>query len=285
MARQIKRQLPGHHFMVTFTVPGELREVIRKHQRACYGMMFEASSWAMAELMAKGRHVKGDTPGFFGVLHTWGQQMQYHPHIHYLVPGGALSTMEGTWHPTGESFLLPSKPLSALYRGKFRALMEKAGLLHLVCPDLWKSGFNVNIEPVGNGENCIKYLTPYIFKVAISQSRIEKVEGRTVTITYRKTKSRRIRRLRLDAIEFMRRYLQHTLPSGFMKVRYYGFMSPAFSLSIDTVRQKVMRALNVTEVIRPPETKADHPVCKACGGIMVYLCSVMPYTLPPTDYG
>ena len=285
MAKQIERQLPGHHFMVTFTVPSELRDIIRKNQKKCYGMMFAASSQAMTEMISSDRHIKGNNSGFFGVLHTWGRQLQYHPHIHYLVPGGAISTSEGSWAPTSEGFFLYYEKLSALYRGKFKALMEKAGLFHLVCPAIWNDGFNVNIEPAGNGENCIKYLTPYIFKVAISQSRIEKVEGRTITITYRKKGSSRPRRFKLDAIEFIRRYLQHVLPTGFMKVRYYGFMNPASALSIDEVRLKVMETLNISDIIVPLKVELKPPVCKVCGGSMIYLCSIMAYELPPDDYG
>lgn len=285
MARQIKRQLPGHHFMVTFTVPEQLRDVIRSHQKECYGMMFTASSQAMAELVAKGRWVGGETSGFFGVLHTWGRQLQYHPHIHYLVPGGAVSGDGKTWHPTSEGFLLPNLALSALFRKKFKELMEKAGLLHKVCPDIWYDGFNVDVQPAGTGQECIKYLTPYIFKVAISQSRIEKVEGREVTITYKEKGSRRVRRLKLDVIEFIRRYLQHVLPTGFMKVRYYGFMNPASSLSLETVRRQVVDALDVPDIILPPEVSLKPPVCKSCGGTMSYVCSIMACEIPPDDYG
>lgn len=286
MARQLERQLPGHHFMVTFTVPSELRVVIRKHQRQCYGFLFEASSQAMAELMTNGKHTKGDTPGFFGVLHTWGRQLQYHPHIHYLVPGGAFSKKNDRWRPTSDGFFLPTKPLSALFRGKFKALMEKAGLLHLVCPDIWNDGFNVNIRRAGSGEQCIKYLTPYIFKVAISQSRIESVNGRCVTIKYRKKGSRRIRRARFDVIEFMRRYLQHTLPKGFMKVRYYGFMNPAAALSGDSIREKVIDALDTPDItLTVPASVPKTPVCKVCGGRMIYLLSDIAFDRPPKEYG
>ena len=285
MARQIKRQLPGHHFMVTFTVPEELRNVIRSNQKACYGMMFAASSQAMSELVGRGRWMTGKTPGFFGVLHTWGRQLQYHPHIHYLVPGGAVSGDGKAWHPTSEGFLLPYKALSALFRKKLRGLMEKAGLLHNVCPDIWFDGFNVDVKPAGGGQECIKYLTPYIFKVAISQSRIEKVEGREVTITYKKKGSRRPRRLTLEVMEFMRRYLQHVLPTGFMKVRYYGFMSPASVLDLKEVRKQVMDALQGGDIVPPPQVPAKPSLCKSCGGVLKYVCGLYALVLPPDDDG
>ena len=89
---QLQRQLPGHHFMLTFTVPEPLRAFLRSHQRLGYGALFEASSGAIKTLVPDPKYLGADTPGFFGVLHTWGGQLQYHPHIHYLVPGGALSS-------------------------------------------------------------------------------------------------------------------------------------------------------------------------------------------------
>lgn len=285
MARQIKRQLPGHHFMVTFTVPEQLRDVIRSHQKECYAMMFAASSQAMAEIIAKDRHIQGEISGFFGVLHTWGRQLQYHPHIHYLVPGGAILKNGEGWTPTKEGYFLHIPALSALYRKKFKELMEKAGLLIQICPDIWYEGFNVHIEPAGTGQECIKYLTPYIFKVAISQSRIEKVNGREITITYKKKGCRRIRRLVLDSMEFIRRYLQHVLPTGFMKVRYYGFMNPASALNLENVRRQVMDTLDVPDVVLPPDIYLKPPSCKSCGGPLTYVCSIMAYQLPPEDYG
>jgi hypothetical protein len=108
LERRMERMLPGHHFMMTFTVPEELRDFIRSNQRICYAALFAASSAAMKKLCLDPRHVGGDLPGFFGVLHTWGRQLQYHPHIHYVVPGGAISTADRSWLSAQWRALLPA---------------------------------------------------------------------------------------------------------------------------------------------------------------------------------
>src|SRR5512136_1289624 len=172
LERQMERLLPGHHFMITFTVPEELRDFIRSHQRICYAALFAASSAAMKKLCLDPRHVGGDLPGFFGVLHTWGRQLHYHPHIHYVVPGGAISTSDRSWRRSGEHFFVPVKALSAIFRAKFRERMEKAGLIGHVPKEAWRKLWNVNSQAVGKSEASIKYLAPYVFRVAISDSRI-----------------------------------------------------------------------------------------------------------------
>nr|MBS0022471.1 transposase zinc-binding domain-containing protein [Gammaproteobacteria bacterium] len=120
LERQVARQLPGPHFMLTFTVPEALRPLLRSHQRIGYGTLFEASSQAIKTGVADARWIGADQPGFFGVLHAWGRQLQYHPHIHYVVPGGALSSDDGAWHPASPRFFLPVRALSTVSRAKFR---------------------------------------------------------------------------------------------------------------------------------------------------------------------
>jgi len=114
LKKQIKRQLPGHHFMITFTVPQQLRRFIRSNQRLCYSALFKASSDTMKKLATNEKYIGGDLPGFFGILHTWGRQMPYHPHIHYIVPGGALSKSNGIWYPSRIDFYLPVKAMSKI---------------------------------------------------------------------------------------------------------------------------------------------------------------------------
>lgn len=233
LERQLTRQLPGHHFMVTFTVPQEIRDFIRSHQRIAYAALFAASSEAMKKLAEDPRYIGGDMAGFFGVLHTWGRQLQYHPHIHYVVPGGALSSTDGRWHPSNPTFFLPVLALSPIFRAKFRDRMKKSGLFEQIPRAIWDKDWNVNCQAVGEAEASIKYLAPYVFRVAISDSRIVKVEDRKVFFRYKKHKSNRWRTMALGVIEFIRRFLQHVLPTGFMKVRYYGFMNPSSNVSID----------------------------------------------------
>lgn len=277
LERQMERMLPGHHFMMTFTVPEELREFIRSNQRLSYSALFAASSEAMKKLCLDPRHVGGNLPGFFGVLHTWGRQLQYHPHIHYVVPGGAISTEDGNWRKSGEHFFLPVKALSVIFRAKFRERIEKAGFLGAVPKNVWLKSWNVNSQAVGASKASIKYLAPYVFRVAISDHRIVKEENGEVFFRYRKQKSNRERTIALGAMEFMRRFLQHVLPSGFMKVRYYGFLNPNAAVSLAEVRTKIELAYgsDAPEHKIEPKTKAVL-TCRECGNLVRYLFVVLP---------
>jgi len=278
LERQMARMLPGHHFMMTFTVPEELRDFIRSHQRLCYAALFAASSAAMKKLCLDPKHVGGDLPGFFGVLHTWGRQLQYHPHIHYVVPGGAISRADGSWQRSGDHFFLPVKALSPIFRAKFRERIEKAGLAGEVPKEVWQKPWNVNSQAVGKSAASVKYLAPYVFRVAISDRRIIKVEDGKVFFHYRKHGSNRMRTMVLDAMEFIRRFLQHVLPTGFMKVRYYGFLNPNSAVSLEEVRARINLAYGFR--LAAPETKEEAPkaafTCRECGQTVRYLFVNLP---------
>jgi hypothetical protein len=239
--------------------------------------MFESSSGALKKLAADERFIGGDLPGFFGVLHTWGRKLQFHPHIHYIVPGGAISRHDKRWHPSRLDFYVPIRALSKIYREKFKHIMIREGLYSDIPSDVWKLDWNVNIQPIGNSENSIRYLAPYVFKVAISNSRIIKIDGRDITFRYKKGRSNRFRHITLDAIEFIRRYLQHVLPTGFMKIRYYGFLHPCSSIPLDDIRIRIEIAygfiIKTTEI---DQEKIPIPVCPFCGGHLIFFASILP---------
>jgi hypothetical protein len=160
-----------------------------------------------------------------GVLHTWGRNLSYHPHMHYLVPAGGLGNDGQTWLPARKNFLLPVKALSKLFRAKFRDALKKHPCFGEVPTAVWCKDWVVHSQAVGNGEGVLKYLAPYIFRVAISNSRILKLANGKVTFRYQDSDTGRTRLCTLKAEEFIRRFLQHVLPKGFVKVRYYGFFS------------------------------------------------------------
>lgn len=272
---QLQRQLSGAHFMLTFTVPESLREFVRSHQRIGYGALFEASAGAIKKLTADPRHLGGDIPGFLGVLHTWGRQLQYHPHIHYLVPGGALSSTDRQWHASSAGFYLPVRALSKIFRAKFRDAMAAQGLLADIPPEAWDIDWNVNCQAVGDGQATLAYLARYVFKVAISESRIVSIDEHAVTFRYRKVHSNRARTMRLPITEFMRRFLQHVLPTGFMKVRYYGFLSPNCSISIEELKARIAMAHGFAQQPPPIEIEPPAPMCcPHCGGALRFARSM-----------
>jgi hypothetical protein len=273
---QINRQLPGHHFLITFTVPQQLRAFLRQHQRAGYSALFKASSDAIKKLALDQKHIGGDLPGFFGVLHTWGRTLQYHPHIHYVVCGGAMHSSNGSWHPSKIDFFLPVQALSNICRAKFRDLMIQAKLFDQIPPELWKIAWNVNCQAVGSSQATLKYLAPYVFKVAISNSRIVGVQDRTVLIRYRKSHSQRARILALDVIEFIRRFLQHVLPTGFMKIRYYGFMNANCKIALDRIRGLIELSYGFALDLPVPQIEPPRrTTCPSCGGLLKFR-SVLP---------
>ena len=285
--KQLERLLPGPHFMITFTVPEELRPFLRSHQSIGYSALFTASSEALKRLARDEKFIGTDLPGCTGILHTWGRKLNYHPHIHYVVPGGGLSKDRTTWKPSHPEFFLPVKALSPIYRALFKEQMAKAGLLEAIDPIVWSIAWNVNSKAVGDGRACLTYLASYVFKVAIGESRIVSVENRIVTFTYKKPGSKRIRSMSLDVLEFMRRFLQHVLPSGFPKVRHYGFMHPCCKIPIQDIRTLVQQQSHAegqkTEDFK--ELKPGQLYCPDCGGLLIVVTTMIPSQSELCDSG
>jgi hypothetical protein len=278
--------LPVPYFFCTFTFPEELRALARKRQKTMYDILFRASAEALKTLALDPRHLGGSI-GFMGVLQTWTREIAYHPHVHYIVPGGGISPDGERWLPTrNPEFLLPEKPLAILFRAKVRDALKQAKLLGAVPPSIWGRDWVVHIERVGRGETALKYLAPYVFRVAISNRRIERLENGRVTFRFRDAKSEEWKRRTLDAEEFIRRFLQHVLPDRFVKTRYYGFLAQR---SRDKL-VKVRALLSVTRAeVEVPESKPDDSsccsdesmACPKCGGVMVPIRTLYPKRKPP----
>ena len=187
------------------------------------------------------------------------------------------------WLPSPNAIYLPVRALSKIYRAKFRDEMEKVGLHTEIDPAVWTIDWNVNCQAVGSAEASWKHLAPYVFRVAISDSRIIGVDGRTVTFSYRQSGSNRPRKLALDALEFIRRFPQHVLPSGFMKVRHYGLMSSQCAIGIPRLRMLIHASLGSTMALselltqRPPKPPLPEPTCRACGGRLLHLLTLFPW--------
>ena len=270
LEKQTARLLPCPYFLLTFTLPAELRCLARANQRAVYDALFKASSGAIRTLAADPRFLGDGQPGFFGVLHTWDRTLGYHPHVHDVVPGGAVSADNNSWRSSGPAFFLPVKALSVVFRAKFRDALGRAGLLGQVDPSIWCRDWVVNSQAVGDGRLSLKYLATYVFRVAISDHRIASCDDDRVTFSYRRSGTTRWRRMTLDAMEFIRRFLQHVLPRGLQKVRHYGFLGPQSTLSIEALRWLVTLH-NGEQFVLLAATPADTPQrpplrCAECGG-------------------
>ncbi len=225
LAEQQHLLLPVPHFLVTFTLPAELRTVARSNQKLLYNLLFRASSAALIKLAHDPRFV-GGVIGMVGVLHTWTRDLRYHPHIHFIVTGGGLSA-DGRWLSSRPDFLLPVKALSPIFRAKFRDQLKKSALFAQVDQLAWKKKWVVHSLPVGSGAAAFKYLAPYIFRVALSNHRLCSLHHGQVTFSFKDSATDQLKHCTITAHEFIRRFLQHVLPNRFIKVRYFGLLSPA----------------------------------------------------------
>jgi len=262
--------LPVPYFLLTFTLPAGLREFSRHQPRLIYDLLFRMSAAATQKLAQDPRFVGGQV-GMVGVLHTWGRNLAYHPHVHYLVPAGGLAVDRKTWLAARQKFLLPVKALSRIFRAKMRQALAKVDVEGLISADVWQQNWVVHCKAVGCGQLALKYLAPYIFRVAISNRRILKLENGQVTFRYRATDTGQERLCTLTAEEFIRRFLQHILPKGFVKVRYYGFFSSGLRPRLTAIRQQLPQESNQFDQALPDQARETEPLsekahlCPVCG--------------------
>ena len=244
LAERAKELLPVPYCHVVFTVPEQLAPLARQNQRLFYGLLFRAVSQTLLEIAADPRHL-GAQIGFLAVLHTWSQNLLHHPHVHCVVPAGGIAPDGSKWIPCRQKFFLPVRVLSRLFRGKLLAFLREAyakgklqfggQLAALADParfqtwlrTLKKSDWVVYAKPpFGGPEHVLKYLARYTHRVAISNGRLVSLEQGQVRFRWRDSKdNNRTKTMTLDAIEFIRRFLLHILPSGFVKIRHFGFLA------------------------------------------------------------
>jgi len=213
-----------HYFLVTFTLPCELRPVARSNQKVIYDLLFKSSATALQKLAKDPRFVGGDI-GMMGALHTWRRDMRYHPHIHFIVPGGGLSPDRSLWLPSKADFFVPVEALSPIFRAKFRDALKQTDLFDTVPTDVWQKDWVVHCKPVGNANSALKYLAPYIYRIAITNNRIEKLQNAKVSFRVKNSDTDQWQPATVPVLEFIHRFLQHVLPKNFVKIRYYGFLS------------------------------------------------------------
>lgn len=274
LEKQFDKLLPCAYFLMTFTVPKQLRRFIRGHPRECLPAILAAAAATMMELAKNPKYVGSSNLGFTGVLHTWGRTLTYHPHAHFIVPGGAIHEDGQQWLPSRADFFIPVRAASVIYRARFKELMKQRGLLATIPTRVWTKNWVVHSQAVGDGRVALRYLAPYVYRVAISNRRIVKCEpgpdglGR-VTFTYRRRGSRRYRTMTVTAEEFIRRFLQHVLPRGLQKVRHYGFAHSRRRIDVEWLKMLVTVTLNsvyVLIVTAKPLPVPHCPTCPECGG-------------------
>lgn len=244
LAERAEELLPVRYCHVVFTIPQALAALALQNQRVFYRLLFRAVSQTLLELAADPRRL-GARIGFFAVLHTWSQSLLYHPHIHCVVPAGGISPDGSRWIRCRKKFFLPVRVLSRLFRGKLLAFLcgafargeleffgELSELAEPVRFHAWVKSLR-NSEwvvyakpPLRRSQHVLKYLARYTHRVAISNGRLGSLENGRVRFRGRNAKqNNRIQTMTLEAVEFLRRFLLHVLPRGFVKIRYYGFLA------------------------------------------------------------
>lgn len=282
LQEQLKLLLPFPYFLATFTIPQAFRTLARKNQKIIYNILFKAAADAL-KLLANDTKYLGAQIGMIGILHTWTRTLIYHPHVHFLIPGGGLSVDGHSVRFAQENFLMHVKPLSIIFRAKFKEQLKKKSpeLFSLIPQSVWKTPWVVHIKSVGDGRKALLYMARYVFRVAISDARIIKLQNGLVTFKYTDSKTAQIKYVTLNAQEFIRRFLQHVLPHNFMKVRYFGIFAP-------TNRQKLRQLRKLLFLDETPEVKSaknkvhfpDHDpsrlatgqvICPLCGNKMIWI--------------
>ena len=220
--QQYRLRLNTEHFLVTFTVPESLRDLFRSHQAELYPLLFGITAQCIQHFAGDKKYFAGQT-GILSVLHTWSRQLIYHPHIHCIVPAGALSEDGSRWRSSKRpDFLFAHKPFRQHYRKLMQEAFAQTPYWSLIPKSVWREAWAVQFQPVGNARMAMAYLARYVNKTAISESRILWHREEKVCFSYTESTTKERKTCTLDEQEFLHRFFQHVLPPGFMRIRYYG---------------------------------------------------------------
>ena len=277
-----KEVLPVPYFHVVFTVPQQVARIALGNQKIVYKILFQCVSETLLDIGGDKKHLGGKV-GFLAVLHTWGQNLEYHPHIHCVIPGGALRP-DGRWKKTRKRFFLPVAVLSKRFKGKFLRQLKKAfaaGKLHfsgslksLSC----QNAFRVFLKPVlttnwvvyckpsfSGPKQVFTYLGRYTHRIAISNSRLVSFQNGIVRFRWKDYRDNsRIKILALSADEFIRRFMMHIVPSRFVRIRHYGFLSNRKrNESLKTIREQISVLLDIG-LVKTSNTQHDLKTAEVC---------------------
>ncbi len=240
------RLLPCPHYLLTFTLPAQLRTLARSHQRLAYAILLREAAAALQTLADDPQWVGGRL-AILAVLHTWSRTLTYHPHAHLLVSAGGLCPDGSAWiKPAHSRFLVPGYALSQIFRTKVKQALTRAGLAQDLDPAVWQVPWTVHVQQTGDGQHAAHYLSRYVYRVALSNDRIERFEHGHVTFRYTHARTGQTRPLTLPVHDFIARFLQHVLPRGFPKIRYYGLLSPSSRPHLERARHLLESASSQT---------------------------------------
>lgn len=263
--REQRKLVNAPYFLVTFTLPAELRGLFfGPHAKEAFDLFFAAVSGALAEKLATDKGLRAAIHGFTAALHTWNQQLGVHPHIHCVVPGVGLNARGQLVRVKNPKFLVYRSKLQAAFRQHFyRRLQEHHWQ---VDPVVWDKQWGVHIQAAGSGRSALKYLGTYVARTAINDARLVKVTDETITFHWKNRDQGNRRELAtLTGVEFVRRYLRHVLPRGLRSIRYYGFAHPAAKASRLRVQFHTGLAVEFGATVPVDKGESKTPLCAGCG--------------------
>lgn len=273
MGDRAKELLSVEYFHVVFTLPDTFNALALGHKRVVYNVLFNAVAQTLLEVAANPKHL-GARIGFLAILHTWGQNLSLHPHLHCVIPGGGLA-LDGKWIACRKGFFLPVRILSRVFRGKFIDLLKRAwrtGKLHgmnndgefarLIDASVKHDWVVYAKPPFGSPDQVLKYLSRYTHRIAISNRRLTSIDDNTVTFRWKDyAHHNRPRTMTLDAREFLRRFLMHAVPRGFMRIRHFGLLANRVrSQNLSICRQLIAAPLPAIRLLAEPQL----PLCPIC---------------------
>lgn len=265
---QKKLMLPCSYYLLTFTLPSQLRPLARQHPKEVYSILMKQAAESLKSLALDSRYL-GALPGCIAVLHTWDQKLHFHPHVHFLVPGGGVNKL-GDWVlAKNKKFLVPIAALRVIYKAKVRDALDHLKLTDRIEPSVWKLKWVVHAKHAGKGDQVLGYLARYVYRVAISNSRLESFESDEVIFRYQNRKKKCAELCSLSGQEFIRRFLLHVLPPRFHKVRYFGILSPSWRKRIKTIRQTLGHFEEEEQSQDQTDTEStegtpEEPMCPFC---------------------
>lgn len=283
--RQLGKRVGAPYFMVTFTLPEELRPLFfTSEAKLIYQLFFASASSALSDTLANPRWLGAATSGFTMILHTWNQRLHFHPHIHCIVPGAGINAAGRVVSVKNANFLVPQPALRSVFRARFRdglGDLAKEHDLPEIDPAVWQKDWGIHLQPFGSGENIIKYLGRYVCRTAIGDSRITSITDTHVSFRWKDRANGNASKIEtLPGAEFVKRYLRHVLPRGLRAVRYYGFCHPAAKAKRERIAFHTGRPLLIGAAALVPEKPPRIVSCPCCGEPMKILLRLLPSWSP-----
>lgn len=276
--RQLKKQVPGAYFLLTFTLPAELRPLAWAHQRTLYALMRQCGWETIRTFSFNDKSLQG-TPGAVAVLHTHSRRLNYHPHVHLPMPAGAIDTRRRLWRIKREKgkdspkYLFNHKALATMFRAKLLAALTDAGL---ALPGHYPEKWGVDCKHVGSGEKALIYLGRYLYRGVIQEKDILACENGQVPFRYQNGKTRKREHRTVSGVEFLRLLLQRVLPKGFRRARNFGFLHPNSKRLIQLLQYLHKLIPTQAEITKRPALR-----CRCCGGEMTIVRTrIMPALVP-----